>query len=188
MTEAQEAYAFWKGRNRCVSCHKQDAYTLNGRAYCYECAERARAYNQAFRDRGGEAARAERRKREMATARENHVCTRCGKPLPKNSKYVMCDKHRAYFRVSKRAEMEKKRGVNQGDAQNRPSYGLCFFCGHPVKAGFSTYGVRYKVCDDCYNRCAKALERAQEVNNTKYGGRHVFVDSCMVTISRGGTQ
>ena len=97
----------------------------------------------------------------------------------------MCDKHRAYFRQSKRREMEKKRGVNAGDAAERPSYGLCYFCGKPVKEGFSSYGVRYRVCNEHYEKSMKAIERALDASAAKYNGRHVFIDSCMVTISRG---
>lgn len=168
-------------------CHKQDAYTLNGRSYCYECAERARAYNQKLRDSGGEVKRDEKRKEERAAFRINNRCTRCGKPLPDSCKYAMCDKHRAYFRISKRKEMERKRGVTIGDAERRTDYGLCFFCGKPVKDGFNTYGAKFKVCEEHYQQSMNALEKARKVNEEKYHGRHVFIDSCMVSISRGVT-
>lgn len=186
MSSSTENYRYYKALHRCVNCHKQDAYTLNGRSYCFECAERFRAYNQKYRDNGGESDRQKRRKEERAKSRADHVCVRCGKPLPKGSPYAMCDKHRAYFRNHKRAEVEKKRGYSAGDAQRRMQYGLCFFCGKPVKEGFTTYGTRFKVCDEHYNTSMSRLAKAQQVNAAKYGGRHAFIDSCMVSVSKGG--
>ena len=51
-----------KRAKRCISCGKQDAYTLGGRAKCCECAERAREYGKTYYEANKDSVR-ERQKR-----------------------------------------------------------------------------------------------------------------------------
>lgn len=75
-----EWYHLLKERHICPSCKRQDAYTLAGRTYCMECAEKMRE-NHSVHDKDPEvrkrsAARSKARREKLKAA---GLCTACGK-------------------------------------------------------------------------------------------------------------
>lgn len=159
MTNA-ERYAYYKARERCVNCHGQDAFTLAGRSYCADCIEKYRTYSKRWRDAGGNAKRKAKKEQKRAERKAAHCCTHCGVPLPGNSTFLTCDKCRAKFRNSDRKRTERRTGFATGEARLRWVYGLCWRCGRPVKSGESSSGEPYRVCEDCYEKNIRGLERA----------------------------
>lgn len=74
-TETAEYYA---KNQRCKRCGKQDAYTLNGRSFCYECAQKKREHSaNHYKQHKDEAVAKMRERRERLT--EEGVCYVCGK-------------------------------------------------------------------------------------------------------------
>ena len=82
--------AMLKRNHFCRECLKQDAYTLAGRVYCFECTEKRKQQRHAkvtieTKQKDAELHRAIRAKR-----RDEHVCVRCGKPLEPNDSHTAC--------------------------------------------------------------------------------------------------
>ena len=88
---SKESYYTRKILKRCVRCGTQDAYTLNGRSTCAECAEKVRAYNAAYQQSG------KARERQRAF-REKHeaegLCRYCNRPAEIGKK--ICAYHYGY--------------------------------------------------------------------------------------------
>lgn len=103
----KELYNTRRALHRCVQCGKQDAFTLNGRAYCADCTEWRRLYYL-------ERARKKPEVLEKARAyglsrtqrlREAGLCTHCGKRNV-TPPYATCDRCRAKARAAYRAKRE----------------------------------------------------------------------------------
>lgn len=101
---------YYISRGRCPKCG--GARPLEpGKRKCRECLEKSRQSQR------------ERRK----ARRESGACTRCGKPLPEDSKYLQCEVCRAYvstFRV-----------FNKRRYEARKAEGRCVKCGEWVDPG-----------------------------------------------------
>lgn len=89
----KEWYRMLKARHLCVTCKKQDAYTLGGRANCYECAEKKRLSEQRRRQdpellRKKSEQEHERRQQLLAQG----ICTSCArrKVRPGTTKCETC--------------------------------------------------------------------------------------------------
>lgn len=149
-----------KANHICVNCKKTDAYTMAGRSYCAECAEkmaekkRELRHDEAYRLKSLQDA-AEWRKR-MA---EEHRCTRCGKTLPRGHGKKLCVECLVYSK-RKCEERRRSKGVRTWDMRNEE--GTCFICGKP-----SIHGKR--MCQSCYEQrlpgMMENLRKAWE-NNT----------------------
>lgn len=94
-----------KKHHFCRDCKKQDAFTLNGRTYCAECAEKIaeRKRNERKKD-GGEKERIACKKHREKNKKE-HKCVYCGRKMPEDYNYKTC----VYCRAIKR-KSQKKRG------------------------------------------------------------------------------
>ena len=142
----RENRIFWKGLNRCIMCHKQDAYTLAGRARCAECAAKAREYNNARSAEHREESRACDRDR-YAARKAAGLCVKCGKPAGGHSHCETC-------RAKDAARHRAKRG---GDM--RGVGGMCKICGHrPAMDGG-------KLCGSCYDMACANIAKGRKVQD-----------------------
>lgn len=138
-----------KKAHLCRECKKQDAYTLNGRTYCFECAEKMRTKKAEARSNPEKREKMlEQKRAQLQRYREQHKCTRCGRKVTAG---IMC----GICRAIARREVKKSR--------NAPArvYGvICWQCNKkPV-----WYGL--KLCEDCYKAkipiSLKNLEKSRE--------------------------
>lgn len=143
-------YQYYRGRGRCVKCHKQDAYTLNGRSYCAECADK-----DAYRHRLNYDKEKNRdvcyKFRELA--KENGLCTNCRRPAQPGK--VRCTECLNKQRKATAAYREKKKKVNRPRGDN----GYCWICNKKK----SDEG--YKTCFDCRERLIENLARGRELSD-----------------------
>lgn len=70
MTES-EFRALRKNAHICRDCGKEDAYTIYGRTYCFDCAEKQRLHKQAIRETEEEKIRIERTRRKQKNEEKN---------------------------------------------------------------------------------------------------------------------
>ena len=83
-----ERQKVWQRENRallvqchlCRQCGAQDARTLNGYSYCYECGEKRKGYYRNWRKKHAEEANVKRRER-YAELKEQGKCPVCGRDL-----------------------------------------------------------------------------------------------------------
>lgn len=138
-----------KANHLCVDCKQQDAYTLNGRARCFECAEK---YARECRERRAKAPDAynEAQRELRARWRENGKCTNCGQEKPSWEHHRVCVACRV-----KMYRFKKEQRESRDDWFPRGTPGLCYFCLHPVMEG-------KKVCQSCYDARMPGLEKARE--------------------------
>lgn len=169
-----EIYAYYKARSRCVQCHKQDAYTLNGRAYCYDCMRLNHTYSRKSYYNGAGQRRQEKKREKAQQLRDQKRCTYCGKKLPDGHPYIRCDSCRARFRNYKRKEISARTGFQTGDARQRWKYGQCYKCGAPLKTGLNSHGEPYRVCETCYQDAIRALRKANRVNQERGNEHHLW--------------
>lgn len=132
-----------KQNHICRNCKKQDAYTLNGRTYCAECAEKnAEQKRNARKKDGGEKDRIACRKHQEKNRKE-HKCVYCGRKLQEDYNYKTC----VYCRAKNRKYLEQRRreaGMISWDM--RCSSDICFQCGKnpPIEGK--------RLCKECYEK------------------------------------
>lgn len=90
----RRTYAYLKEQHRCIKCQKQDAYTLAGRARCFECEEK---HKEAVQRCNTPEKRAEREKRTRDNRRNSGACTACGKMMPVGDDHMTCQSCRDVF-------------------------------------------------------------------------------------------
>lgn len=147
--EKKADYQYLKKNHLCVLCGTKDAYTLAGRCYCQDCAEkqveRGRKYREENRQKFNRRAN-ERRNALIAAGK----CTSCGRPTEDGfSQCRRClAKRRNNYAANRSPEINWPRGDN----------GICWQCNkEPVKPGF-------KLCSKCYDRQLVSLSKT-------YGGQ-----------------
>lgn len=134
----------------CRDCGQEDAYTMNGRTYCFDCAEKQRLHKAELRrDVNERLKQSEIQKQVRQKRKEQGLCTRCGKV--NNTTYSTCD----YCRNSMR-ENRKRKLMLQGNRtwEERTSGDTCFFCGEKTVEG-------KKLCKNCM---AKRINTLIEAN------------------------
>lgn len=146
MTEKEytAAYKAAKYRERkdaglCVSCGKQDAYTLAGRSQCAECAERSR--------RNWHRCGNDRRRDRYYLRKANGLCVDCGKPAIEG--HVRCKYHAEKVRWNNKLygrRRQDEKGVNFPRGEN----GLCYRCNKRENL------PGMKICHSCYSDLAEA--------------------------------
>lgn len=133
----------------CRGCGKEDAFTMNGRSYCADCAEknqirhRTERLSQEARENDAKKMREHRKRLE-----EEGRCIRCGRKH--NEEYKTCK----YCRAKKRNYNRKK---NQEKSATK-GVTLCWQCNKEEMF------PGYKLCAKCYDMKMKALEIANRVN------------------------
>lgn len=146
-------YQYYKKLNRCVICHKQDAYTLNGRARCAECAE----YDCGQHKKSGYAKANERLKSYRDAWRAKGICIRCGKsPAVSGKSYCgVCAEYTNRYKKNRRIES----GINYPRGDN----GFCWQCNkRPDEDGM-------KVCKECYALYADTWFKGRDKYLEEYG-------------------
>ena len=138
-----------KQNHLCIDCKKQDAYTLNGRSRCYECAKKnakaSREYRSKKRNKHNKA-----QKELHAKWREEGRCVRCGRVKPWWELHALCEQCRIQMAGLKRSKREAC-----DDYFPRGTPGLCYFCLQPVLPG-------KKVCKRCYDARIASMAKARE--------------------------
>lgn len=146
----------------CHDCKKQDAYTLAGRTYCYECAEKQRIKKEQDRKDPCKLAkmRAASAKHKEKYQQEGR-CTRCGKRLEHESR--LCG-----------ACAEKERRVTKKSKGLPPRLLgiMCWQCNKkPCADG-------HKLCADCYEKKVKvALQNLGRVDRENHPWRKLSLKS-----------
>ena len=147
-------------KHLCVDCKRQDAYTLNGRARCFECSEKNREGQRKRRNENLEAERKKSRDQRQQW-REAGKCTRCGRDKPAWEVYAVCERCRARDNDSRQRKREQR-----DDYFPRGTTGLCYFCLQPVMDG-------KKECRRCYDARMPGLKKAQEAARATRS-RHIW--------------
>lgn len=134
----------------CVRCKNEDAYTMNGRSLCQDCAQKDK--DRKRRDNSTEEARqkrCEQRRKLVQRHIENHECTVCGKKLQDDCHYKRCDSCRYYNKMRQRTSKTFTRGL----------FGVCWQCNkEPCATG-------KKLCQSCYEKRVEiARENLKKVN------------------------
>lgn len=140
------------GLHRCIECHKIDAYTLSGKAKCYECLEKDRERSAIYREKNHDLVN-QKQKELRKRWKEEHKCSRCGNKLPENYGFLLCNRCRIETRKNK-----NNRTLLSGVNLPRGDNGICWQCNkNPVIEG-------KRLCFDCYKSKMKLLEKAMERN------------------------
>ena len=145
-----------KAAHICRQCGETDAYTLMGRTYCAQCAEKNAAAKQNERDRKpGTNAQNVRKCREKRRAEGR--CDRCGKPKSDDG-YVLCGRCRGITR-----KQARERRIENGVNFPRGANGYCWQCNKRMAA------TGYKLCEECLAAkrrvCADLNGRPRENQN-----------------------
>ena len=130
----------------CRDCGKQDARTLNGYNYCYECNEYHNAKMREYRARNREQIN-EKRHNLYVQYRNEHRCGLCGKQIALYDNHSMCPICRGVKKQYFVKTYEHKRVGN-----------ICFQCCKmpPIQDK--------KLCQSCYD---KAVERCRLMREKK---------------------
>lgn len=164
---ARENSRWKKERQLCVRCGKQDAYTLVGRSYCYECCE----YDRECRRSDTVLKNNKTKQREKYRKNvESGICPTCGKRRAEYG-YINCPVCRAK-KARRQLEYNHKNGVLPRcllDGTDR-----CARCGKEEVV------MGYKLCGRCLENSRKAIKKALDtpreqnyfeksiINNFKY--------------------
>lgn len=150
-------YHLRKKYNYCVQCGKQDAYTLNGRARCFECQTKQNQYRQSHPEYNEN--HKELNKKRYLERKEKGLCTRCGNEAEKGK--TKCKKCLLKDRIN------HKNNSNSIGRTLANDLGLCVNClKEPQLKG-------HKLCENCYERALKSIEYARgfvsEKHKKEYG-------------------
>lgn len=112
-----------KLRKKCTKCGKTDAYTLNGRSFCDECAEKERIRGRESYPKQKE--RHSARQRTVYQQRKTEgLCTRCGtKPAAEGR--LMCDICAARQKKQQIKDARRKGVISRDEAR---IVGICVRC------------------------------------------------------------
>ena len=136
-------YNLRKKHHYCVRCGKQDAYTLNGRAKCFECTEKVNEYH---RNKKYDEKYAVKRKAIRDERKSQGLCIVCGKKAEAGR--IRCSKH-----LYKDRQSHKPKEIGRTLASE---LGICTTClKNPALIGC-------KLCEACYNKSLASLEKARE--------------------------
>lgn len=141
-----------KEHHICRNCKKTDAFTLLGRTYCADCAEKLRlAKEKARQDPVKKEKMLQATKDWRERHEENHRCTRCGRYLFDGYNYKTC----AECRLETKRSLQARRVAKYGVKNERGKNGICWQCNkNPCIEG-------KKLCQSCYDKklsyCRKNL-------------------------------
>lgn len=140
----------------CVTCGKQDAYTILGRCRCYECTEKQKkAVNDKYKNDYEYRTKVRSINKEWTDQHKaDGVCIYCGKRDAKED-HVYCEsclaKKRYMFHANKPYKLE------------RSQTGLCYRCQKDVPMQGK------KVCEKCYAYLFENMKKARlKQDNSKH--------------------
>lgn len=150
----KEYYQLYKSHNLCVSCKKQDAYTLGGSAKCYECALKDRQRQAEARKRSDfKEKRKIREKKWKERMLAKGLCIRCGK-VNTDKRYKIC----GICRYKNKIAWQLKVALTDKNYP-RGENGFCWYCNKEKALDGK------KLCKKCYERqlpiALKGLEYAK---------------------------
>ena len=157
--------AYMIATQRCLRCHQQDAYTLNGRHYCADCAERLNEASHRWKERNREKVNANARAK-TAQRRADGLCITCGKPSGEKSHCPRCSK--------KRNRQALKRRIEAGENFPRGDNGLCWQCNKRLAVD------GHDLCEDCLEKAINNLR--ENVWPARRGGP---AGPCRIVFGRG---
>lgn len=153
---ARDTYALLKRLHLCIQCKAQDAYTLAGRARCYECTEKNNINARNSRKNKNKSETDNYRNDLRQRYRDEHKCIFCGKKL------LTADKHTTCYRCRRKANNRKRisREINGTISRDiLRDNGICWnCCKNPVLEG-------KKVCEKCYEKNLATLNSIKRHND-----------------------
>lgn len=162
----RETRAFFHGLERCTECGAKDAFTMNGRWLCADCAEKYREYNRKYYERNADNV-ANRRKAVRSYRRDHHLCTECGKPLSESYSYNTCEVCRAANR-RKRGILRRQKGIIPRSQWRE--LGLCMRCGAPRMKGWLAWEHKeIELCEKCYSDSVAGLSKGRSIYSQRRG-------------------
>lgn len=151
---------YWKSKERCIECHEQDAFTLNGRSLCGVCAEKERLRKAKEYQNNGEVIR-KRDQIAYEARKKMRLCVKCGKPLEDGNHRVRCLRCTRKQSIAEHIKLEneapKVRNYPRGDN------GICYVCNQR-----ETFPDR-RCCAKCYQWLRESMLNARKSKETKHG-------------------
>ena len=133
----------------CTKCGREDAYTMIGRCYCAECAEKTRIATAAWRRTNtGRAYYLAKAKADRADAKAAGLCTVCKRRAarPGRTTCKQCAIRNAANQAKRRRRTHEADGVNWPRGAN----GYCVICNKcQARPGATT-------CHTCHDRLSAA--------------------------------
>lgn len=138
----KERRDWYRSHSCCTECGQQDAYTLGGRRYCFDCTEKKALCIKSEESKHN---KSEYEKKRTQTAIEQGVCVRCKKrkAIDGRKQCAICT-FRDRQRYKKQHEGEIPRHL-------RSKYNLCYKCGNELDGQRRSNGEKSKLCSACYN-------------------------------------
>lgn len=170
--QARERIAYLRERNRCVSCTKQDAFTLIGKPRCAECAEKHAEMMRLYRQR--KRIEVNQRKKEQYKERsEAGKCVKCGRKIDREGKKT-CS-----WCAVKQREVDGKRVMNKDRGRN----GMCWTCNkEPHEPG-------EKLCKACHEKMSMvAIENQKYINREEHIWRKSEHERVLEIMARSSRQ
>ena len=143
----KESYDYYKSHKICVHCHREDAEPNH--TCCYECKNKMNnSQREHYKHIKSVPELIKKYRDKRSESYKNYVssgkCGLCGKTnngvRKSNHICIECSlKQRRY-------KADKRKGVIP--RSERAAYGMCFFCGEPVKEGYKTCIKHYE--DICF--------------------------------------
>lgn len=159
-TESQKM-SYQKRRNLrkehgvCLRCGKEDAYTMNGRCYCFDCCEKDHI-RQRKKSEEIKVQYNQNRKELYDYRKENHLCPKCGKELPEGYTKINCKM--CLGKARRKAEISRReRGIISHDS--------ALYCGLCVHCHKELPYEGHKVCKKCYDLIMLNLSKAKTNEN-----------------------
>lgn len=146
----------------CRDCKTQDAYTLAGRTYCFDCAEKQRIAKQNAREDPAKKEKMLLQKREQIERyRAKNKCLRCGKQLHNGERLCgMCQELQRRALRKSRGSVPRFYGV------------ICWQCNkQPCMDG-------KRLCRSCYEKKVKtACENLKKVDRENHPWRKLSLSN-----------
>lgn len=156
--KAKSFYRLYQSIGICPKCKKAKLYGTE--KSCPECRAKGASYMEVRRENMTESKKEAQRKRDNAynkarydKRKEAGICVYCGK-RKSESPHISCG-----ICTAKRKMLYRKYTGNYIPRSERPSYGLCYFCGKPLDRDG-------KACKACSNIAAVNLSKSWGKNNT----------------------
>lgn len=172
-----ENKSYYRSRQRCELCGKQDARTLIGKPQCFDCMEKRRTYARASYPKYAEAHRAKCKERWDRRKAEG-LCPVCCSPVGP-SKHTLC----AACRAKKRASTYRKNHENgMLSREEKAAHGICVNCDKPVMQGLNSALQPIRVCEDCYRKSLRSMAIARSAQHEQ--GPNSFQEKHLLFVGR----
>lgn len=147
-----DLYWDYKRLHLCVWCGKQDARTLIGKIYCFECNEKhIKHEKERLKDPEVRAKVNALQRKRTQSRKEQGLCINCGKRKALTGKSY-CE--RCAIKIRERS-LKKRRENGQKDRNEEVYKGNCYICFAPAAPG-------YKLCEKCLEQARAASRIASE--------------------------